>query len=106
MEIGVQENTILAYHSIGSLITLARRKQGEIKVLHLQKLNDSLMLARKAVTLEDYEKWVMAVDSGKVERVDRLVQINLARKGGIHTLLDLYDRAAKQIYHPWNYTCI
>lgn len=46
----------------------------------------------------------MAVGSGKVERVDRLVRVNLARKGGIRNLLDLYDRAARQVYHPRNYT--
>jgi hypothetical protein len=36
--------------------------------------------------------------------VERLVWVNLARKGGIQNLLDLYDRAAKQIYQPRNYT--
>ena len=35
--------------------------------------------------------------------MERLVRINLARKGGIRNLLDLYDRAAKQIYQPRNY---
>jgi hypothetical protein len=83
---------------------LLRRKQGEIKALRLRKLNDAHKLARKAVAIDDLKRWVMAVGSGKVERVDRLVRINLARKGGIRNLLDLYDRAAKQVYHPRNYT--
>jgi hypothetical protein len=104
MEMGVHENTPLVYHSVGSLITLLRRRQGEIKALRLRKLNDAHKLANKAVAIDNLKRWVMAVGSGKVERVDRLVRVNLARKGGIRNLLDLYDRAARQVYHPRNYT--
>jgi hypothetical protein len=104
METGVHENTHLAYHSVGGLVTLVRRKQGEVKALRLRKLNDARKLAGKAVVIDDLKQWVMAVGSGRVERVDRLVRVNLARKGGIRNLLDLYDRAAQQIYHPRNYT--
>ena len=39
------------------------------------------------VTLDDMKQWVMAVGSGKVEQVDCLVRVNLARKGGIETSL-------------------
>jgi hypothetical protein len=104
IETGVHENTHLAYHSIGGLVTLVRQRVGEVKALHLRKLNDAQKLAGKAVALDDMKQWVMAVGSGKVERVDRLVRVNLARKGGIQNLLDLYDRAARQVYHPQNYT--
>lgn len=95
-------NPNLVYHSIGGLVTLVRRKQGEVKALRLRKLNDACKLAGKAVAIDDMKRWVMAVGSGRVERVDRLVRVNLARKGGIRNLLDLYDRAAQQIYHPRN----
>ena len=101
---GVHENTPLAYHSIGGLVTLVRRKTRQVKALRLRKLNDAQKLAGKAVALDDMKRWVMAVGSGKVERVDRLVRVNLARKGGIRNLLDLYNRAAQQVYHPQNYT--
>ena len=70
----------------------------------MKRLNDARKLAGKAVALDDMKRWVMAIGSGKVERVDRLVRINLARKGGIRNLLDLYDRAARRVYHPRNYT--
>jgi len=46
----------------------------------------------------------MAVGSGKVERVDRLVHVALKNNRGIHGLLDLYDRAACDVYHPRSYT--
>jgi hypothetical protein len=104
METGVHENSHLAYHSVGGLVALVRRKQGEVKALRLRKLNDARKLAGKAVVIDDLKQWVMAMGSGRVEHVDRLVRVNLARKGGIQNLLDLYDRAAQQIYHPRNYT--
>lgn len=104
IEMGVHENTPLTYHSIGGLVTLARRKAGQLKALRLRRLNDARKLAGKAVALDDLKRWVMAIGSGKVERVDRLVRINLARRGGIRNLLDLYERAAKRVYHPRNYT--
>lgn len=104
IEMGVHENTPFLYHSIGGLVMLLQRKQGEIKALRLQKLNDTHKVAGKAVAIDDLKRWVMAVGSGKVEHVDQLVRINLVRKGGIRNLLDLYDRAAQQVYHPQNYT--
>ena len=39
-----------------------------------------------------------------MERVDRLVQVNLARKGGMRGLLNLYERAAQKLYLLRNYT--
>lgn len=104
IENGVHENTHLMYHSIGGLVAIARTKTREIRALRLRKLNDAQKLTGKAVALDNFKQWVMAVGSGKVERVDRLVKVNLARKGGIQNLLDLHDRAARQVYHPRNYT--
>ena len=101
---GVHENTHLKYHSVGGLVTLVRRKTGEIKVLRLKRLNDARKLTGKAPAIDDMKRWVMAIGSGKVERVDRLVRVNLARRGGIRNLLDMYDWAAQHVYHPRNYT--
>lgn len=101
---GVHENTPLMYHSIKGLVALAWRKARQLKALQLRRLNDMQKLEGKATALDDMKWWVMAICSGKVECVNRLVKINLARRGGIWNLLDLYDRAAKQVYHPQNYT--
>lgn len=103
MEEGVHENTHLAYHSVGGLVSIIRRKTAEVKALRLRKLNDARKLAGKAVALDHLKQWILAVGSGKVEQVDRLVRVNIARKGGIRNLLDLYDHAAQKVYHPWNY---
>ena len=104
IENGVHENTHLMYHSVGGLVAIVRTKTREVRALRLRKLNDAQKLTGKAVALDNFKQWVMAVGSGKVEHVDRLVKVNLARKGGIRNLLDLHDRAARQVYHPRNYT--
>ncbi|KAF8176492.1 hypothetical protein BJ912DRAFT_857405 [Pholiota molesta] len=103
-ETGVHENSRLVFNGVGSLINIVRRKTGEVRALRLRKLNDATKLAGKAVAIDHLKQWVMAVGSGKVERVDRLVRVNLAQKGGISNLLKLYDRAAKGVYHPRSYT--
>ena len=101
---GIHENTHLRYHSIGGLVTLARRKTGEIKALRLKGLNNAWKLAGKVVAVDDIKRWVMAIRSGKVKHIDCHVRINLARKSGIQNLLNLYYWAARRVYHPRNYT--
>lgn len=102
IETGVHENAHLACHSVGGLVSLARRKTREATALRLRKLNDAGKLAGKAVALDDMKRRVMAVGIGKVERVDLLVRVNFARKGGVRNLVELYDRAARQVYCPRN----
>ncbi|KAF8058599.1 hypothetical protein FPV67DRAFT_1565461 [Lyophyllum atratum] len=104
MRNGVHENARLVFHGVGGLITINRQKQGLVKALRLKRLNDARKLVGKAAALENYKRWVLAVGSGKVERVDRLVKINLRRRGGIQSLLTMYDRAAQQVYHPQSYS--
>ncbi|EDR03397.1 uncharacterized protein LACBIDRAFT_307198 [Laccaria bicolor S238N-H82] len=104
MNKGVHENAHLVYHSVGGLVSIVRRKAEEIKTLKLCRLNDAEKLAGRAVAIDELKQWVMAVGSRKVEWVDCLVRVNLARKGGMHGLLNLYERAAQKLYRPRNYT--
>ncbi|EDQ99375.1 uncharacterized protein LACBIDRAFT_316580 [Laccaria bicolor S238N-H82] len=68
MNKGVHENAHLVYHSIGSLVSIVRRKTEEIRTLKLRRLNDAEKLAGKTVAIDELKQWVMAVGSGKVER--------------------------------------
>ena len=104
LKTGVHENSRLAFHGIGGLINIVRGKTGEVRALRLRKLNDSRKLATKAVSIDLLKQWVMAVGSGRVERVDHLVHVNLAQNGSISKLLELYERAAKGVYKTQNYT--
>ena len=72
--------------------------------MQLTRLGDARKLVHKADTINWYKEWIMPISSGKVERVDRLVHVALKNNRGIHGLLDLYDRAARDVYHPCSYT--
>ncbi|KAG6884373.1 hypothetical protein C0992_006446, partial [Termitomyces sp. T32_za158] len=104
IDAGVHENSHFVYHGIGGLVKIVRQKAGQVKALQLKRLNDARRLVGKAAALEDYKQFIMAIGSGKVERIDRLVKINMKRKGGIRALLTMLERAARQVYHPKSYT--
>ena len=76
IEMGVHENSHLAYHSIGGLVTLVRQKHGELKALQLRKLNDARKLVQKAAAMDNLKQWVMEVGSGRVECVNQSVPID------------------------------
>jgi hypothetical protein len=104
MEEGIHEYSNLVYHPIGSLIEIIRRKTAEVRNLKLRVMSDARKLANKAKVIDEYKQWVIAVGSRQVERVDRLVRVNLARRGGMRNLLNLYERAAQGLYKPRTYT--
>jgi len=100
---GVNENSPFHFHGSGGMIEIMRRKTGQIRALKLNRLGDARKLVRKANAIDLYKEWVMAVGSGKVERVDRLAKVALANNRGIRGLLDLYNRAAHDVYHTKSY---
>ena len=97
------------YHSIGGLVAIARTKTREIRALHLRKLNDAQKLTGKAVALDNFKQWVMAVSSGKVEHVDWLVKVNLQERVGFKTfwicMIAQLGRCIIQEITPRRMTC-
>ncbi|KAH9960237.1 hypothetical protein BGW80DRAFT_1136508, partial [Lactifluus volemus] len=68
------------------------------------KLNDSRKLLGKMGALEDHKQWVLAVASGRVDRVASLVQAGLNHRTGIKALIQQYERAADRLYQPRGYS--
>lgn len=101
---GAHESLPLKYHGVAGLITIARRKSDQINQLRMSKLNDSRKLLAKAGTLDDHKQWVLAVASGRVDRVASLVQAGLKHRVGIKTLIQQYERAVEKLYKPKGYT--
>ncbi|KAH9011872.1 hypothetical protein EDB85DRAFT_1900712 [Lactarius pseudohatsudake] len=98
---GVHENALLVYHGVRGLIEVARHKIEQVRQLRrLTKLNASRRLLGKAAALDDHKQWMMAIASGRVERVTSLVQAGLKHKAGIKTLIQQYERAAEKLYQP------
>lgn len=104
IENGAHENIPLVYHGVGGLVALARRKNDQLNRLQLSKLNDSQKLMVKAGALEDHKQWILAIASGRVDRVAPLVQAGLKHRAGIKTLVQQYERAADKLYRPKGYT--
>lgn len=82
---------------------IIRERTSQVQALHLHKLNEAGKLTGKATALDNYKEWVMAVGSGKVEHVGRLVKVALANKRGIRGLLEMHERAAQGVYKPQGY---
>jgi len=101
---GTHENAPLAYHGIGGLVSIVRRKTDLVAQLHMSKLNDSRKLLAKAGMLEDQKQLILAIASGRVERVAPLVQAALKNGAGIGAIIQQYERAADKLYNPKGYT--
>jgi hypothetical protein len=101
---GVHENAKLPYHTFGGIREIIARKDRQINELRLKRLNDNRKLLGQAGSLGDHKRFILAIGSGKFERVDRLVRIGLERNRGIRGLLKLYDEAARHVYHPKSYS--
>jgi hypothetical protein len=77
IKVSAHENIPLAYHGVGGLMAVTRRKTDQNEQLHMSKLNDSQKLLVKASTLKDHKQWVLAITSGWVNHVALLVQAGL-----------------------------
>lgn len=104
IENGIAENTPYLYHGISGLTELLKRKSLRIEVQHLQGLNHARTLLGKATALDSYKQFLVAMSSGEVECVPKLVRIALGQKKGIRAILELLDRAAKDLYHPKSFS--
>lgn len=94
------ERNNVSYYGIGGLHELLRLKNRQIEHYRLSSLNQGRKLARKATALGDHRRFLVAVASGKVERVDRIIRLGLRHGRGIRGLLSEHLRAAKGLYRP------
>lgn len=101
---GAHENIPLVYHGVGGLVTIVRRKIDTISQLRMSKLNDSRKLLVKSGALEDHKQFMLAIASGRVERVAPLVQAALKNGAGIGAIIQQYERATEKLYKPRGYT--
>ena len=104
IKFGIHVNTPVEYQPIGGLVQIVRKKTEQLEEIHLAKLNANRTLSRQAAALTDHKQWILAVASGRVDRVASLVQACLKRKMGIHGLLVQYVRAADKLYKPKGFT--
>jgi hypothetical protein len=104
MEDGAHENAVFAYHGISGLQEMLHRKNQLIEFYRLRGLNQAKKLLVKAAALSDQKRLLMAIASGRVSRVDRLINIGLRQKRGPRGLLASYIAAAEGYYNPKSFT--
>jgi hypothetical protein len=97
---GIHVNAPLAFHGIGGLIDVARRKTLEIDALRLRRLNDVRKLVGKEGAIDVHKQMLLALSSQRVPRIDRVLRVGFRNGAGIHSMLELVKRAAKGMYHP------
>jgi hypothetical protein len=101
---GVHENTPFAYFGFSGLLELLRRKTRQIEFYRLRGLNQARKLLSKATALTLRKRLLMAIASGKVNRVDQLIDIALRQKKGVRAILAAYRAAGEGVYKPKSFT--
>ncbi|KAG5634895.1 hypothetical protein H0H81_000401 [Sphagnurus paluster] len=104
VEDGTHESMAFAYLGIGALQEMLHRKTRAIEYYRLRGLNQARKLLAKATALSDQKRLLMVISSGKVSRVDRLLDIGLRQKKGARGLLASLMAAAEGHYTPKSFT--
>ena len=101
---GIHTHTNYAYQPIGGLIGILRKKSAMLDGLRFKQLSASRTLAARARTVGQYERLVMAMGEGKVNRLDALLRAGLNRGLGARGMIELLDRARKGLCKPKSFT--
>ncbi|KAF9455979.1 hypothetical protein BDZ94DRAFT_1302808 [Collybia nuda] len=101
---GAHENAHYAYYGFSGMVELLRQKNVQLEALRLKGLNHARRLKGQAASLSDHKRFLVAVASGKFERVERLVRVALRQRRGIQGIIKLYHSAAAGVYSPKGYT--
>lgn len=80
MDEGVHDNAPFVYHGFSGLKELLQRKNQLIEFHRLHGLNQARKLLSKAAALSDNKRLLMAIASGKVNRVDRVISLGLQQR--------------------------
>ena len=83
---------------------MLHHKNRQIEYYRLWGLNQARKLLVKATSLNDQKRLLMAIASGEVNCVDRLLSIGIEQKRGARGLMTLYNQAAKNYYNPKSFT--
>ncbi|KAF8802080.1 hypothetical protein BYT27DRAFT_7226487 [Phlegmacium glaucopus] len=92
---GVHENAGYAYYGFSGLSEVLHCRTQQLRISELRALNQAKTLLSKATVLSDQKWLLMAIVSGKANRVDHILSI---------ALLASYVAAAEGHYHPKSFS--
>ncbi|KAH9021614.1 hypothetical protein EDB85DRAFT_2278387 [Lactarius pseudohatsudake] len=104
IENGVNENTPYKYHGLTTMSEIARKKERIIDLFRLWRTNDAKKLVGREGTISLHRQVLLAMSSGKVPRLDRVLRVASDRHMSVAAILDLVRKAARGLYHPKGYT--
>lgn len=100
MEKGVHANSLLVFHPYSSFRKLIEEKNCQIEYYRLRSLNQAKTLLGKAAALDEHKRMLMAIASGKVQRIDQVISAGLRRRKWTRALLATVLAAAQGFYCP------
>ncbi|KAH9032478.1 hypothetical protein EDB85DRAFT_1865137 [Lactarius pseudohatsudake] len=100
IENGVNENTPYKFHGLTNMTEIARKKDRIINLFCLRRTNDAKKLVGHEGTISLHRQVLLAMSSGKIPRLDRVLHVASDRHMSVAAILDLVRKAACGLYHP------
>ncbi|KAF9003190.1 hypothetical protein BDZ89DRAFT_1240632 [Hymenopellis radicata] len=100
---GVHESTNLDFYTHRQLVERFNQKERQVNTLKLEGLNQRKMVQGKVGALDNNKRLLVAIRSGSVEGVERILRAGYKRGLGARGILALYERAAEGAYRPQSY---
>ena len=100
IENGVNENTPYRFHGLTSLAEIAWSKDRTIDLYRLRRTNDAKKLVGREGAITLHRQVLLAMSSGKVPRLDRVLRVASDRRMSVAAILDLIRKAGCGLYRP------
>ncbi|KAF8264280.1 hypothetical protein EI94DRAFT_1703360 [Lactarius quietus] len=100
IEDGVNENAPYKFHRLSSLTEIARKKDCTIDLFCLRRTNDGKKLVGREGTITMHHQVLLAMSSGKIPRLDRILCVASDHHMSVAAILDLIRKVGCGIYHP------
>ena len=100
IEDGVNAKAPYKYRGLMDLIEIARKKDRTIDLYRLRRTNDAKKLVGREGTITLHRQVLLAMSSGKIPRLDRVLRVASDRHMSVAAILDLIRKAGCGLYHP------
>ncbi|KAH9016179.1 hypothetical protein EDB85DRAFT_2156121 [Lactarius pseudohatsudake] len=97
---GVREYTPYKYYGLANLAEITRKKEHTIEMYRTRRVNDTRKLLGREGAIALHRQILLAMSTGKIPRVDRILRIASDRCMSVATILEMVKRAGEEIFRP------
>ncbi|KAH8981262.1 hypothetical protein EDB86DRAFT_2813049, partial [Lactarius hatsudake] len=97
---GVREHTPYKYYGLVNLAEIARKKEHTIEMYRTRRINDMQKLLGREGAIALHCQILLAMSTGKIPRVDRILRIASDRCMSVATILEMVKQAGQGIFRP------